>query len=157
MKGNEARVVFYINPVDEVFGREVSKVKPLSTTMLSLILFVFLLGCGVLLYLFVPTGRLVPPSKLQESETEENRTTCNKEPYSTSEEKNGTIEDEESLMDERKGALSGANFVAIDEGIERNITTDLARDETPESDSSTTTASTTTTATSTTTSNLPGV
>ena len=53
MKGNETRVVFYLNPVDQVTGSKVAKVKPISTGMFLLFLFVLLLGGGALLYLIL--------------------------------------------------------------------------------------------------------
>ena len=53
MKGNETRVVFYLNPVDQVTGSKVAKVKPINTGMFLLFLFVLLLGGGALLYLIL--------------------------------------------------------------------------------------------------------
>ena len=55
MKGNEARVVFFLHPVDQVRGGKVAKVEPLknSVGIISLLLLALLLGLGVLLYLFL--------------------------------------------------------------------------------------------------------
>ena len=46
MKGNEARVVFFIHPVDQLRDGKVSKVKERSTTfvLLSVLLLVLLLA-----------------------------------------------------------------------------------------------------------------
>ena len=60
MKGNEARVVFFLHPVDRLKDGQVSKVKNTqgsSFGVLALLLLFFLLlglGLGLLLYLFLP-------------------------------------------------------------------------------------------------------
>ena len=56
MKGNEARVVFFLHPVNQVRDGKVAKVKPLRNIMVvTALLFVALfLGLGVLGYLFFP-------------------------------------------------------------------------------------------------------
>ena len=56
MKGNEARVVFFLHPVDQLKDGQVSKVKTLGSSfgILSLLLLFFLLALGLLLYLFLP-------------------------------------------------------------------------------------------------------
>ena len=56
MKGNEARVVFFLHPVDKVRDGEVAKVEPLKNSLgvASLLLVALLLGLGVLGYLFFP-------------------------------------------------------------------------------------------------------
>ena len=55
MKGNEARVVFFLHPVDQVRDGKVAKVEPLknSAGIISLLLLALLLGLGVLIYLFL--------------------------------------------------------------------------------------------------------
>ena len=56
MKGNEARVVFFLHPVDQVRDGKVAKVEPLRNSLgvASLLLVALLLGLGVLGYLFLP-------------------------------------------------------------------------------------------------------
>ena len=58
MKGNEARVVFFLHPVDQLKDGQVSKVKPLRSPVgvLSFLLFGLLLGLGVLLYILLSIG-----------------------------------------------------------------------------------------------------
>ena len=55
MKGNEARVVFFLHPVDQVRDGKVAKVEPLknSVGIISLLLLALLLGLGVLIFLFL--------------------------------------------------------------------------------------------------------
>ena len=55
MKGNEARVVFFLHPVEQVKDGKVAKVEPLknSVGIISLLLLALLLGLGVLIYLFL--------------------------------------------------------------------------------------------------------
>ena len=55
MKGNEARVVFFLHPVDQVRDGKVAKVEPLknSVGIISLLLLALLLGLGVLSYLYL--------------------------------------------------------------------------------------------------------
>ena len=55
MKGNEARVVFFLHPVDQVRDGKVAKVEPLknSVGIISLLVLALLLGLGVLIYLFL--------------------------------------------------------------------------------------------------------
>ena len=55
MKGNEARGVFFLHPVDQVRDGKVAKVKPLKNSLgvVSLLLPALLLGLGVLIYLFL--------------------------------------------------------------------------------------------------------
>ena len=57
MKGNEARVVFFLHPVDQLKDGQVSKMKPLRSAfgVLSLLLGL-LLGLGVLVFLLFPLG-----------------------------------------------------------------------------------------------------
>ena len=54
MKGNEARVVFFLHPVDQVRDGKVAKVEPLenSVGIISLV-FALFFGLGVLIYLFL--------------------------------------------------------------------------------------------------------
>ena len=56
MKGNEARVVFFLHPVDQVRDGKVAKVEPLKNFLgvTSLLVVALLLGLGVLGYLFSP-------------------------------------------------------------------------------------------------------
>ena len=56
MKGNEARVVFFLHPVDKVRDGKVAKVEPLKNFLgvASLLVVALLLGLGVLGYLFSP-------------------------------------------------------------------------------------------------------
>ena len=53
MKGNEARVVFFLHPVDQLKDGKVAKVEPLknSVGIISLLLLAMLLGLGVLFHL----------------------------------------------------------------------------------------------------------
>ena len=55
MKGNEARVVFFLHPVDQVRDGKVAKVGPRknSVGVVSLLVLALLLGLGVLIYLFL--------------------------------------------------------------------------------------------------------
>ena len=55
MKGNEARVVFFLHPVDQVRDGKVAKVEPLknSVGIISLLVLALLLGLGVFIYLFL--------------------------------------------------------------------------------------------------------
>ena len=54
MKGNEARGVFFLHPVDQVRDGKVAKVEPRknSVGVVSLLVLALLLGLGVLIYLF---------------------------------------------------------------------------------------------------------
>ena len=58
MKGNEARVVFFLHPVDQLKDGQVSKVKPLrrSFAVSVLLLLGLLLGLGVLVFVFLQFG-----------------------------------------------------------------------------------------------------
>ena len=53
MKGNEARVVFYLHPVDQVRDGKVAKVEPFKNSLgvVSFLLLALLLVLGVLVYL----------------------------------------------------------------------------------------------------------
>ena len=63
MKGNEARMVLFLHPVDHLKEGQVSKVKPLKNSfgVSVLLLLGLLLGLGVLFYLLLPFG--VQPSQ----------------------------------------------------------------------------------------------
>ena len=54
MKGNEARVVFFLHPVDQVNDGKAAKGEPLKNSLgiISLLLLALLLGLGVLVFLF---------------------------------------------------------------------------------------------------------
>ena len=82
MKGNEARVVFFLHPVDQVRDGKVAKVEPLknSVGIISLLLLALLLGLGVLIYLFL-TLEADPSQPEPVSTTETNSTTS--EPVTT--------------------------------------------------------------------------
>ena len=58
MKGNEARVVFFLHPVDELKDGQVSEVKPLrrSFAVNVLLLLGLLLGLGVLVFVLLQFG-----------------------------------------------------------------------------------------------------
>ena len=58
MKGNEARVVFFLHPVDQLKDGKVSRVKPLRSSFVVRFLFLLglLLGLGVLVYVFLQFG-----------------------------------------------------------------------------------------------------
>ena len=58
MKGNEARVVFFLHPVDQLKDGQVSRVKPLRSSFVVRFLFLLglLLGLGVLVYVFLQFG-----------------------------------------------------------------------------------------------------
>ena len=60
MKGNEARVVFFLHPVDQLKDGKVSRVKPLRSSFVVRFLFLLglLLGLGVLVYVFLQFGSL---------------------------------------------------------------------------------------------------
>ena len=55
MKGNEARVIFFLHSVDQLKDGQVSKVKPLSVGV-RFLLFFGLLGLGVLVYVLLEFG-----------------------------------------------------------------------------------------------------
>ena len=84
MKGNEARVVFFLHPVDQVKDGKVAKVEPLknSVGIISLLLLALLLGLGVLIYLFL-TFEVNPsqPEPVSTTETYSEPTTS--EPVTT--------------------------------------------------------------------------
>ena len=58
MKGNEARVVFFLHPVDQLKDGQVSQVKPLTSSfgIRFLLLLGLLLALGVLLFVFLQFG-----------------------------------------------------------------------------------------------------
>ena len=58
MKGNEARVVFFLHPVDQLKDGQVSKVQPLrrSFAVTVLLLLGLLLGLGVLVFVLLQFG-----------------------------------------------------------------------------------------------------
>ena len=58
MKGNEARVVFFLHPVDQLKDGQVSRVKPLRSSFVVrfLLLLGLLLGLAVLVYVFLQFG-----------------------------------------------------------------------------------------------------
>ena len=58
MKGNEARVVFFLHPVDQLKDGQVSKVQPLrkSFVVTLLLLLGLLLGLGVLVFVLLQFG-----------------------------------------------------------------------------------------------------
>ena len=82
MKGNEARVVFFLHPVDQVRGGKVAKVEPLknSVGIISLLLLALLFGLGVLIYLFL-TLETAPIQPEPVSPTEASSTTNEQEGY----------------------------------------------------------------------------
>ena len=83
MKGNEARVVFFLHPVDQVKDGKVAKVEPLknSVGIISLLLLALLLGLGVLIYLFF-TLKADPSQPEPVSTTETNSESTTSEPVS---------------------------------------------------------------------------
>ena len=85
MKGNEARVVFFLHPVDQVKDGRVAKVEPLknSVGIISLLLLALLLGLGVLLYLFLSLeADPSPPEPVSTTETNSEESTTS-EPVTT--------------------------------------------------------------------------
>ena len=58
MKGNEARVVFFLHPVDQLKDGQVSRVQPLRSSFVVsfLLLLGLLLGLGVLVYVLLQFG-----------------------------------------------------------------------------------------------------
>ena len=58
MKGNEARVVFFLHPVDQLKDGQVSRVRPLRSSFVVsfLLLLGLLLGLGVLVYVLLQFG-----------------------------------------------------------------------------------------------------
>ena len=76
MKGNEARVVFFLHPVDQVRDGKVAKVEPLknSVGIISLLVLALLFGLGVLIYLFL-TLKADPSQPEPVSPTEASSTT----------------------------------------------------------------------------------
>ena len=78
MKGNEARVVFFLHPVDQVRVGKVAKVEPLKNSLgiISLLLLALLLGLGVLTYLFLtPYVDSSQPEPVSTTETNSESTT----------------------------------------------------------------------------------
>ena len=84
MKGNEARVVFFLHPVDQVRDGKVAKVEPLknSVGIISLLLLALLLGLGVLIYLFL-TLEADPSQPEPVSTTETSSESTASEPVTT--------------------------------------------------------------------------
>ena len=84
MKGNEARVVFFLHPVDQVRDGKVAKVKPLRNSLgvASLLLVALLLGLGVLIYLFL-TPNVDPSQPEPDSTTESFPESTTSEPATT--------------------------------------------------------------------------
>ena len=57
MKGNEARVVFFLHPVDQLKHGKVSRVQPLRSSLrVTFLFFLGLLGLGVLVYVLLQFG-----------------------------------------------------------------------------------------------------
>ena len=58
MKGNEARVVFFLHPVDQLKDGQVSEVKPLRSSFVVTVLLLLglLLGLGVLVFVLLQFG-----------------------------------------------------------------------------------------------------
>ena len=79
MKGNEARVIFFLHPVDQVRKGKVAKVEPLknSVGIISLLVFALFFGLGVLIYLFLDVK--ADPSQ---PETDSTRETSSESPTS---------------------------------------------------------------------------
>ena len=84
MKGNEAREVFFLHPVDQVRDGKVAKVEPAknSVGIISLLLLALLLGLGVLIYLFF-TLEADPSQPEPVSTTETNSESKTSEPVTT--------------------------------------------------------------------------
>ena len=82
MKGNEARAVFFLHPVDQVKDGKVAKVEPLknSAGIICLLLLALLFGLGVLIYLFL-TLETAPSQPEPVSPTEASSTTNEQEGY----------------------------------------------------------------------------
>ena len=79
MKGNEARVVFFLHPVDQVKDGKVAKVEPLknSVGIISLLVLALLFGLGVLIYLCIDLES--DPSQLELVSLTENSSTTNED------------------------------------------------------------------------------
>ena len=58
MKGNEARIIFFLHPVDQLKDGQVSRVKPLRSSFVVTVLLLLglLLGLGVLLFVLLQFG-----------------------------------------------------------------------------------------------------
>ena len=109
MKGNEARVVFFLHPVDQLKDGQVSKVQPLrrSFAVTVLLLLGLLLGLGVLVFVFLQFG--VETSSQQELvSTESLVTEKTEEPVSSS----TTLESAETEKSTKvtRGNLYSSNF-----------------------------------------------
>ena len=63
MKGNEARVVFFLHPVDQLKDGQVSEVKPLRSSFVVTVLLLlgFLLGIGVIVFVLLQTKSPLEP------------------------------------------------------------------------------------------------
>ena len=72
MKGNEARVVFFLHPVDQLKDGQVSRVQPLkSSFVVGFLLFLgLLLGLGVLVYVLLQFGDEIGSQQESVSTTE---------------------------------------------------------------------------------------
>ena len=97
MKGNEARVVFFLHPVDQLKDGQVSKVQPLrrSIVVTVLLLLGLLLGLGVLVFVVLQLG--VQTRSQQEPVPVTERTgelvpTETEAPFDTTLEKEGSTE-----------------------------------------------------------------
>ena len=84
MKGNEARGVFFLHPVDQVKDGKVAKVEPLknSVGIISLLVLALLFGLGVLIYLFL-TLEADPSQPEPVSTTETSSESTASEPVTT--------------------------------------------------------------------------
>ena len=82
MKGNEARVVFFLHPVDQVKDGKVAKVEPLKNSVgtISLLLLALILGLGVLIFLPFEAD---PSQPEPVSTTETNSESTTSEPVTT--------------------------------------------------------------------------
>ena len=63
MKGNEARVVFFLHPADQLKDGQVSEVKPLRSSFVVTVLLLLglLLGIGVLVFVLLQFGEQQGP------------------------------------------------------------------------------------------------
>ena len=117
MKGNEARVVFFLHPVDQVKEGKVAKVEPLmnSVGIISLLLLALLFGLGVLLYLFLDL-KADPSQPEPVSTTETNSESTTSEPATTGSTEVTSERPRENKSTTESGTYPPGNFFVIKSG-----------------------------------------
>ena len=126
MKGNEARVVFFLHPVDQVRDGKVAKVEPRknSVGVVSLLVLALLLGLGVLIYLFFDLeADPIQPEPV--SPIEASSTTNEQEGYREEWEVTTTTTTENSSMNEP--VTTGSTEVTSEKPGENNSSTESGK------------------------------